>query len=73
VLVGEGTPVAIPHEPPTEEQGCGVEGGGRAWGGGVLWRMDGALRTCHAAVKHTIARSAVSAGFRVEVEVHGGA
>ena len=34
-------------------------------------RMDGALRTCHDAVKHTIARSAVDAGFRVEVEVYG--
>jgi hypothetical protein len=33
--------------------------------------MDGALRTCHDPVKHTIARSAVDAGFRVEVEVHG--
>jgi hypothetical protein len=36
-------------------------------------RMDGALRACHDTVKHTIARSAVDAGFRVEVEVevHG--
>jgi hypothetical protein len=34
-------------------------------------RMDGALRTCHDAVKHTTARSAVDAGFRVEVEVYG--
>ena len=33
--------------------------------------MDGALRTCHDAVKHTIARSAVDAGIRVEVEVYG--
>jgi hypothetical protein len=34
--------------------------------------MGGALRTCHDAVKHTIARSAVdAAGFRVEVEVYG--
>jgi hypothetical protein len=33
--------------------------------------MDGALRTCHDAVKHTIARSAVDAGFRVEVEMYG--
>ena len=33
--------------------------------------MDGALRTCHDAVKHAIARSAVDAGFRVEVEVYG--
>jgi hypothetical protein len=33
--------------------------------------MDGALRTCHDAVKHTTARSAVDAGFRVEVEVYG--
>jgi hypothetical protein len=32
---------------------------------------EGALRTCHDAVKHTIARSAVVAGFRVEVEVYG--
>jgi hypothetical protein len=34
-------------------------------------RVHGALRTCHDAVKHTIARSAMDAGFRVEVEVHG--
>jgi hypothetical protein len=33
--------------------------------------MDGALRTCHDTVKHTIARSAVEAGVRVEVEVYG--
>jgi hypothetical protein len=33
--------------------------------------MDGALRACHDAVKHTIARSAVGACFRVEVEVYG--
>jgi hypothetical protein len=31
----------------------------------------GALRTCHDTAKHTIARSAVDAGFRVEVEVYG--
>ena len=34
-------------------------------------KIDGALRTCHDTVKHTIARSAVDAGFRVEVEVYG--
>jgi hypothetical protein len=35
--------------------------------------MDGALRTCHNhnVVKHTIARSAVDVGFRVEVGVYG--
>jgi hypothetical protein len=33
--------------------------------------MDGALRTCHDAVKYTIARSAVDADFRVEVVVYG--
>jgi hypothetical protein len=39
----------------------------------VLERVGaGALRTCcHGAVKHTIARSAVDAGFRVEVGVYG--
>jgi hypothetical protein len=34
-------------------------------------KMGGALRTCHDTAKHTIARSAVEAGFRVEVEVYG--
>jgi hypothetical protein len=34
-------------------------------------RVDGALRTCHDTVRHTIARSAVDAGFRVEVGVYG--
>jgi hypothetical protein len=34
-------------------------------------KMGGALRTCHDTVKHAIARSAVDAGFRVEVGVYG--
>jgi hypothetical protein len=34
-------------------------------------RVDGALRTCHDTARHTTSRSAVDAGFRVEVEVHG--
>jgi hypothetical protein len=56
---------------------CGARARARARSGGLVdehgvavccARMDGALRTaCHDAVKHTIARSAVDAGFRVEV------
>jgi hypothetical protein len=33
--------------------------------------VDGAQRTCHDTAKHTIARSAVGAGFQVEVGVYG--
>jgi hypothetical protein len=62
------TPAVAPHRLATAE----LRSKGREWGvvdgHGVAVccaRMDGALRTCHDAVKHTIARSAVDAGFRV--------
>jgi hypothetical protein len=56
---------AAPHRLATAAQGQGAGGGGgwACWLAVCCVRMDGALRTFHDAVKHTIARSAVDAGF----------